>query len=109
MLDLVVVLAEDIKLFIILFLLTNIIMFSLSSTLSATTYTTPYPSNRLNKATNFKTMFDTVNLPYNKMYNGCSSNLCYTISKGLFIYKPHTDVGMVGRSAAGYLFQRKRM
>jgi hypothetical protein len=54
-------------------------------------------------------MFDTTLLPYNKMYNGCSSNLCYTISKGTFIYKPHTDVGQVGRSAAGYLAQRKRM
>jgi hypothetical protein len=75
----------------------------------ATTYTTPYPSNRLHKASNFITMFDTTLLPYNKMYNGCSSNLCYTISKGTFIYKPHTDVGMVGRSSAGYLAQRKRM
>lgn len=83
-------------------------MFSLSSTL-ATSYTTPYPSNRLNKATNFKTMFDTTLLPYNKMYNGCSSNLCYTISKGTFIYKPHTDAGMVGRSSAGYLAQRRRI
>jgi hypothetical protein len=54
-------------------------------------------------------MFDTNILPYNKMYNGCSSNFCYTTSKGTFIYKPHADVGMVGRSAAGYLAQRKRM
>jgi hypothetical protein len=77
-------------------------MFSL-----ATTYTTPYPSNRLNKAINFKTMFDTTLLPYNKMYNGIK--LCYNVSKGTFIYKPHTDVGMVGRSSAGYLAQRKRM
>jgi hypothetical protein len=68
---------------------------------------TPYPSNRLNKATNFKTMFDTTLLPYNKMYDG--RKLCYNVSKGTFIYKPHTDVGMVGRSAAGYLAQRKRM
>jgi len=70
---------------------------------------TSYPSNRLNKATNFSSMFTTTVLPYNKMYNGCSSNLCYTTSKGTFIYKPHSDVGMVGRSAAGYLAQRKRM
>lgn len=68
---------------------------------------TSYPSNRLNKATNFITMFDTTLLPYNKMYNG--AKLCYNVSKGTFIYKPHTDVGMVGRSAAGYLAQRKRM
>jgi hypothetical protein len=87
---------------------TNIIMFSLSSTL-ATSYVTPYPSNRLNKATNYKTLYDTTLLPYNKMYNGCSSNLCYTTSKGTFIYKPHTDVGQVGRTSAGYLAQRKRM
>lgn len=73
----------------------------------ATTYTTPYPSNRLNKATNFKTMFDTTLLTYNKMYNG--TQLCYNVSKGTFIYKPHTDVGMIGRSSAGYLAQRKRM
>jgi len=108
-LDPVAVPADDIKyvkpyIFTILILFTNIIMFTL-----ATAYTTPYPSNRLNKATNFKTMFDTVLLPYNQMYNGCSSNFCYTTSKGTFIYKPHTDVGMVGRSAAGYLAQRKRM
>lgn len=78
-----------------------------NSMLSATSYTTPYPSNRLNKATNFKTMFDTTLLPYNKMYDG--TKLCYNVSKGNFIYKPHTDVGMVGRSSAGYLAQRKRM
>ena len=80
------------------------------STIYNTSYTsniTSYPSNRLNKATNFKTMFDTTLLPYNKMYNG--TKLCYNVSKGTFIYKPHTDVGMVGRSAAGYLAQRKRM
>jgi hypothetical protein len=54
-------------------------------------------------------MFDTTDLPYNKMYNGCSSNWCYTTSKGTHIYKPHTDIGNVGRTAAGYLGQRKRM
>ena len=79
-------------------------MFSLASS-----YTTSYPSNRLNKSTNYKTLFDTVLLPYNKTYNGCSSNFCYTTSKGTSIYKPHSAVGMVGRSAAGYLAQRKRM
>jgi hypothetical protein len=75
--------------------------------LTYTNNTTPYPSNRLNKATNFKTMFDTTLLPYNKIYDGTKT--CYHVSKGTFIYKPHTDVGMVGRSAAGYLAQRKRM
>jgi hypothetical protein len=103
MFNLAVVLVEDIKFFIILIISTNIIMFS------SLNYLTPYPSNRLNKSTNFKTMFDTVDLPYNKMYNGCSSNWCYTTSKGTYIYKPHSDIGMVGRSAAGYLGQRKRM
>ena len=88
--------------FIILILLTNIIMFSL-----ATSYTTPYPSNRLNKATNFKTMFDTTLLPYNKMYDGRQT--CYNVSKGTFIYKPHTAYGMVGTSAAAYLGRRRRL
>jgi hypothetical protein len=77
-------------------------MFSL-----ATVYTTPYPSNRLNKATNFKTMFDTVNLPYNKMYDG--TKICYTVSKGTFIYKPHTAYGMVGTTASTYLARRRRL
>ena len=70
---------------------------------------TAYPQNLLNRASNYITLFDTAVLPYNKQYNGCSNTLCYTSSKGTFIYKPHTDVGMVGRSAAGYLAQRKRM
>ena len=76
---------------------------------NATSNITSYPSGMLNKSSNFKTLFDTTNLLYNKMYNNCSGTLCYTWSKGTFIYKPHTDVGMVGRSAAGYLAQRKRM
>ena len=76
---------------------------------SSLIYTTSYPSNRLNKATNYKTLFDTVVLPYNKMYDNCKGAHCYTWSKGTFIYKPHTDVGNVGRTAAGYLGQRKRM
>lgn len=67
-----------------------------------------FPSNRLNKSSNYITMFDTTALPYNKMYNGCSNTLCYTHSKN-YIYKPHTAYGMVGRSAAGYLAQRKRL
>jgi len=54
-------------------------------------------------------MGDTVLLPYNKQYNNCAGTFCYTYSKGTFIYKPHTDIGMVGRTAAGYLGQRKRM
>lgn len=76
----------------------------------ATSYRTPYPSNRLNKATNFKTMFDTVDLPYDKMFNARKGTWCYTTAKSnTYIYKPHSDIGLVGRTAAGYLFQRKRM
>ena len=74
----------------------------------ATSNVTAYPSNRLNKASNFITLFDTVLLPYNKQYNNCSNTLCYTYSKN-FIYKPHTAYGMVGRSSAGYLAQRRRL
>ena len=59
--------------------------------------------------TNFITMGDTVLLPYNKQYNNCAGTFCYTYSKGTFIYKPHTDIGMVGRTAAGYLGQRRRL
>lgn len=75
---------------------------------NATSNVTAYPSNRLNKATNFITMFDTVVLPYNKQYDNCKNSLCYTYSKN-FIYKPHSAYGMVGRTSAGYLAQRRRL
>ncbi len=75
---------------------------------SATSNVTAYPQNRLNRSTYFKTMFDTTLLPYNKMYNNCNNTLCYTYSKN-YIYKPHTAYGMVGRTAAGYLAQRRRL
>jgi len=68
-----------------------------------------YASSGLHKSTNFKSLYDTTVLPYNKTYNGCSNNLCYTISKGMSIYKPHADVGGIGRTSAGYLSQIKRM
>jgi hypothetical protein len=75
---------------------------------SATSNVTAYPQNRLNRSTYFKTMFDTTLLPYNKMYNNCNNTLCYTYSKN-YIYKPHSAYGMVGRTAAGYLAQRRRL
>jgi len=83
-------------------------MFSFLSS-NATSNVKSYPSGSLHKANNFSTMFDTTLLPYNKIYDNCSGKLCYTHSKGTFIYKPHTDVGMVGRTSAGYLAQRKRI
>ena len=54
-------------------------------------------------------MFDTTLLPYNKQYNNCNNTLCYTQSKGTFIYKPHSNYGQVGTSSAGYLARRKRI
>ena len=70
---------------------------------------TAYPQNKLHRSSNYITLFDTTLLPYNKHYNGCSNTLCYTVSKGTFIYKPHTAYGMVGTSAAAYLGRRKRL
>jgi hypothetical protein len=75
---------------------------------NATSNVKSYPSSSLHKSTNFKTINDTVNLPYNQIYNNCSNTLCYTYSKN-FIYKPHSAYGMVGRSSAGYLAQRRRL
>ena len=68
-----------------------------------------YPQNRLHRSSYYITMFDTELLPYNKIYNNCSNTLCYTQSKGTFIYKPHSEYGMVGTSSAGYLARRKRL
>jgi hypothetical protein len=70
---------------------------------------TAYSQGNLNRATNYITLFDTVALPYNKQYNNCKNTLCYTQSKGTFIYKPHTAYGMVGTSAAAYLYRRNRL
>lgn len=76
---------------------------------SSNSNVTAYPQNLLNRSSNYITLFDTTLLPYNKQYNNCSNTLCYTQSKGTFIYKPHTAYGMVGTSAAGYLGRRKRL
>lgn len=66
-----------------------------------------YPTNRLHKSSNYKTMFDTTLLPYNQMLDGIKT--CYNVSKGTFIYKPHSNNGGIGRSSAGYLAQRRRI
>lgn len=65
------------------------------------------PSGRLHRSTFFKSMGDTTDLPYGVQTNGCK--LCYTQSKSTYIYKPHSDTGMVGCSAAGYLARRRRI
>ena len=70
---------------------------------------TAYPQVSLNRSSYYITLFNTPVLPYNKMYNNCSNTLCYTSSKGTFIYKPHTAYGMVGTSAASYLARRRRL
>jgi hypothetical protein len=76
---------------------------------SSNSNVTAYPQNLLHRSSNYITMFDTTLLPYNKIYNNCSNTLCYTQSKGTFIYKPHTAYGMVGTSAAAYLGRRNRL
>lgn len=76
---------------------------------SSNSNVTAYSQNLLNRSSNYITIFDTVLLPYNKQYNNCSNTLCYTSSKGTFIYKPHTAYGMVGTSAAAYLGRRNRL
>lgn len=76
---------------------------------SSNSNVTSYPQNLLHRSSNYKTLFDTTLLPYNKQYNGCSNTLCYTSSKGMSIYKPHTAYGMVGTSAAAYLGRRNRL
>lgn len=65
---------------------------------------TAFSQNSLHRSSYYITMFDTAVLPY-----GIRTPLCYTQSKGTFIYKPHTAYGMVGRSSAGYLAQRRRL
>jgi len=76
---------------------------------SSNSNVTAYSSNLLHRSGNYITLFDTAVLPYNRQYNNCFNNLCYTQSKGTFIYKPHTGYGMVGTTAAGYLYRRKRL
>jgi hypothetical protein len=61
------------------------------------------------RSSHYKTLFDTTVLPYNKTFNNCSNTLCYTASKGTFIYKPHTATGMVGTTAAARRARRTRV
>lgn len=70
---------------------------------------TSYPQNALHRASYYRTMFDTTALPYNKQYNNCNNTLCYTQSKSMFIYKPHSNYGQVGTTATGYLARRRRI
>ena len=76
---------------------------------SSNSNVTAYSSNLLHRSGNYITLFDTAVLPYNRQYNNCFNHFCYTQSKGTFIYKPHTGYGMVGTTAAGYLYRRKRL
>ncbi len=76
---------------------------------STTSNVTAYPQNSLHRSTYYRTLFDTTLLPYNKQYNNCSNTLCYTASKGTFIYQPHTAYGMVGTTASSYLARRRRL
>lgn len=76
---------------------------------SDTSNVTAYPQGSLNRSSYYRTMFDTTVLPYNKSFNNCSNTLCYTSSKGTFIYKPHTAYGMVGTTSASYLARRRRL
>jgi len=76
---------------------------------SSNSNVTAYSQNLLHRSSNYITLFDTTILPYNKQYNNCKNTLCYTQSKGTFIYKPHTAYGMVGTSAAAYLGRRNRL
>jgi hypothetical protein len=67
-----------------------------------------YPSGLTNRSSFYKSLFNTNEPQYNKMFNNCNNTLCYTYSKN-YIYKPHSDYGMVGTSAAGYLGRRNRL
>jgi hypothetical protein len=65
-----------------------------------------YPSGGLHKANNYSSLFNT---PYvtngANVAGGC---MCYDYSKNYY-YRPHSGYGSVGRTAAGYLGQRRRL
>lgn len=66
-----------------------------------------FPSGNTHRSGFFKSLYDTNTLP-TQLPNNKPFCMCYTYSKN-FYYKPHTDSGMVGTSAAAYLARRKRM
>ena len=63
-----------------------------------------YPQHMLHRSSNYITLFDSNQIPYIK-----PKKLCYTVSKGTFLYKSHSEYGMVGTSSASYLGKRKRI
>jgi len=107
---LIIIIIQNNYIIIIIYIMSNINLFN-GSILenSSNSNVTSYSQNKLHRSSNYKTLFDTILLPYNKQYNGCSNTLCYTSSKGTFIYKPHTAYGMVGTSSAAYLGRRRRL
>jgi len=57
----------------------------------------------------YKTLYDTNQVMGQRKYNNCTNTLCFTYSKGTYIYKPHSVKGLIGRTASGYLHQRNRI
>jgi hypothetical protein len=58
------------------------------------------------RATNYSTL--NVYIPVIRNVNNCNNTLCYT-SNHNYINNLHSGVGNVGRTAAGYLYSRKRI
>ena len=79
------------------------------SSLSFSSNITAYSQNKLSRSTYWKSLSDTTVLPYNKQYDNCKNGLCYTQSKGTYIYQPHTGYGAVGTTASAYLARRRRL
>jgi len=69
-----------------------------------------YPSNRLNRAS-----YTYLPMSYEEaawVMNSSPSKrmcMCYTISKGTMLYKPHSAGGMVGTIASSTLARRRRI
>jgi hypothetical protein len=64
-----------------------------------------YSQNQSHRSIRYMSLFSSASLPYNPR----SNTLCYTHSKSNFIYKPHSEKGMVGTTSAGSLSRRRRI
>jgi hypothetical protein len=85
-------------------------MYSFSDTFrSSTTRPVGYPSTLANRGGYFQSMFASPVLPVWLDKKSNTRGLCYTQSKGTFMYKSHSAYGAIGTSATAYLAQRGKL
>jgi hypothetical protein len=68
----------------------------------------PVRATPVNRANHLSTLSGGFYIPINGPVNNCNNTLCFTANHD-YIYKPHSNYGRVGTTAASYLASRRRL